>query len=147
MIRELLTMIPRILIGLGSGIIISGGVVAFITIIGVIPMMAHRTQTGHYAMWYENAIILGAISGSILSMWEIRIQLWSWLVMLLLFGFGMFVGCLIIALAEVLDVFPIVNRRVKVKKGISLFVLSLAAGKLVGSLLYWIYPMFLEVIQ
>ena len=145
--RELLTIIPRILIGMGAGVIISGGVVAFITIIGVIPMMAHRTQTGHHVMWYENAIIIGAISGSILSMWELRLHLWAWLVILLLFGFGMFVGGLIIALAEVLDVFPIINRRVKVKKGISLFVLSLAAGKLVGSLLYWIYPMFLEIIQ
>ncbi len=145
--REVLTMIPRILVGMGAGVIISGGVVAFITIIGVIPMMAHRTHTGHHAMWYENAIILGAICGSILSMWEVRIDLWSWLVSLLLFGFGMFVGCLIIALAEVLDVFPIVNRRIQVKKGISLFVVALAAGKLVGSLLYWLYPMFLEVIQ
>ncbi len=145
--REILTIIPRILVGMGAGIIISGGVVAFITIIGIIPMMAHRTQTGHYVIWYENAIILGAISGSILSMWETRLFLWSWVVVLLLFGFGMFVGGLIIALAEVLDVFPIVNRRVKVKKGISLFVLSLAAGKLIGSLLYWLYPMFLEIIQ
>lgn len=144
--REILTIIPRILVGMGAGIIISGGVVAFITIIGVIPMMAHRTQTGHRVIWYENAIILGAISGSILSMWEMRLHLWSWLVILLLLSFGMFVGGLIIALAEVLDVFPIVNRRVKVKKGISLFVLSLAAGKLIGSLLYWLYPMFLEII-
>lgn len=144
--REVLTIIPRILLGLGAGVIISGGVVAFITIIGVIPMMAHRTQTGHHVMWYENAIMVGAMSGSILSMWELRIRLWPWLVGLLLFGFGIFVGTLIIALAEVLDVFPIINRRVKVKKGISLFVLALAAGKLIGSLLYWIYPLFLEVI-
>ncbi len=145
--RELLTVIPRFLLGVGAGVIISGGVVAFITIIGVIPMMAHRTHTGHHIMWYENAIVVGAISGSVLSMWEMRLHLWTWLVIILLFGFGMFVGGLIIALAEVLDVFPIVNRRIKVKKGISLFVLSLAAGKLIGSLLYWIYPMFLEVIQ
>lgn len=145
--REILTIIPRILLGLGAGVIISGGVVAFITIIGIIPMMAHRTQTGHHVMWYENAIMVGAMSGSILSMWELRIPLWPWLVGLLLFGFGIFVGALIIALAEVLDVFPIVNRRVKVKKGISLFVLALAAGKLIGSFLYWIYPLFLEVIQ
>lgn len=145
--REVLTIIPRILLGLGAGVIISGGVVAFITIIGIIPMMAHRTQTGHHVMSYENAIMVGAITGSILSMWELRIPLWPWLVGLLLFGFGIFVGALIIALAEVLDVFPIVNRRVKVKKGISLFVLALAAGKLIGSFLYWIYPLFLEVIQ
>lgn len=145
--RDLLTIVPRIIWGIGVGTIISGGVVAFITIIGVIPLMAHRTQTGHYALWYENAIILGSLVGSIFSMWNIRVIVWPVVVVILLLAFGMFVGVLIIALAEVLDVFPIVNRRIKIKKGISLFVFSLALGKLVGSLYYWLYPAFLEIMQ
>ena len=52
---------------------------------------------------------------------------------------------LIIALAEVLDVLPIMNRRVKIRKGISFIVIALARGTLVGSLCYWIYPYFTEV--
>ena len=58
----------------------------------------------------------------------------------------MFVGVLIIAIAEDLDVIPITDRRIKLKKGISLCVWALAVGKLIGSLYYWLYPIFIEII-
>lgn len=141
-----ISVIVRIILGLGAGGVVAGGVVAFISIIGIVPLMAFRTKTGHYMMWYENAIILGSITGSILSMWFIRLPNIPILTALFFFAFGMFVGTLIIALAEVLDVLPIINRRIKIKKGITLLVVALALGKLAGSLCYWIYPYFTEII-
>jgi stage V sporulation protein AB len=51
---------------------------------------------------------------------------------------GIFVGCLAIALSEVLDGIPIFARRVKLKKGVSLAVIAVAVGKLVGSFIYFI---------
>jgi stage V sporulation protein AB len=126
--------------GLGTGIIVAGGIIAFITIIGIIPLMAHRTQTSHHGIFYESAIMLGVLIGSILSIWHITIPLWPIVIIILTFAFGAFVGVLIIALAEVLDVFPITDRRIKIKKGIYLFVIALALGKLVGSLYFWLYP-------
>lgn len=143
---NIISGIIRILLGLGAGFVVAGGVVAFISIIGVIPLMAYQTKTSHYMMWYENAIILGSITGSILSMWFIRLPNIPILTIIFFFAFGVFVGTLIIALAEVLDVLPIINRRIKIKKGITLLVVSLALGKLVGSLCYWIYPYFNEII-
>lgn len=145
--REILTILPRIILGLSAGFVVSGGVVAFISIIGLIPLMSHRMGIKHYALWYENAIILGAVAGSILSMWEPEIRIWPIVIVILLFGFGIFVGGLIIALAEVLDVLPIINRRIHIRKGVSLFTISLALGKLIGSLYYWLCPLFLEVIR
>ena len=79
-------------------------------------------------------------------MWSIRLPNIPILTVILLFAFGMFIGALIIALAEVLDVLPILNRRIKIRKGITLIVFALALGKLVGSLFYWIYPYFIEII-
>lgn len=140
-----LKSIILIWIGLGAGLIVAGGVVAFITIIGIIPIMAYRTKTSHYVLWYENMIILGSILGSIAYCWEFRIPIPPILSGILAFVFGVFVGVLIIALAEVLDVMPIMNRRIKIRKGISFIVVSLALGKLVGSLCYWIYPYFTKV--
>ncbi|MBE6024989.1 MAG: stage V sporulation protein AB [Cellulosilyticum sp.] len=134
-----------ILIGLGAGFVVAGGVVAFISIIGIIPIIGYRTKTSHYMMWYENMVILGSIVGSILTCWEISLPIGPIFTMLLLFAYGIFIGVLIIALAEVLDVFPIINRRIKLKKCISLIVIAIAMGKLVGSLCYWIYPYFTEV--
>ena len=145
--REIISAVLRVILGLGAGFVVSGGVVAFISIIGLLPLMAHRTKTGHHMMWYENAIIIGSILGSILSMWTLRCNVWPFIVVILFFAFGIFIGGLIIALAEVLDVFPIMNRRVKIKKGVSLLVVALALGKLIGSLYYWIHPLFQQVIQ
>ncbi len=145
--REFISIVIRILIGVGAGVTISGGVVAFITIIGIIPMLAHHTKTGKYFIYYENTIIVGAIIGSILSIWDIKIPMNNIIISGFVFFFGVFVGGLIIALAEVLNVFPIINRRVKVRKGISFLILALALGKLTGSLFYWLYPMFYSLME
>ena len=134
--------ILSIIWGIGSGVIISGGIIAFITMIGIVPLMAHRTQTVKHSIWYSSAIMLGIFLGSILSMWHITIPTTNLLIAVIGLSFGIFVGVLIIALAEVLDVFPITDRRIKIKKGIGLFVIALALGKLIGSLYYWLYPIF-----
>lgn len=142
---NLLVSIALILLGLGAGYVVAGGVVAFISIIGVIPIMAYRSKTTAYMMLYENMIVLGSIVGSILTFWELPLPIGTIATIVIFFSFGIFIGGLIIALAEVLDVMPIMNRRIKIKKGISFLVFALALGKLVGSLCYWIYPYFTEV--
>lgn len=146
MLMTILTVIARILIGFGAGLVVSGGVVAFISIIGVIPLMAFRSHTSYAMMWYENAIIFGSVLGSIFSMWEIRLPYWPPLIIVFFFAFGMFIGGLIIALAEILDVMPVLDRRIRIKKGITLLIVALAFGKLAGSLCYWISPYFIDII-
>lgn len=137
--------IVLMVIGLGAGCVVAGGVVAFISIIGIIPIMAYRSKTSHYMLLYENMIILGSIIGSILTWLQIPLPIGPILMVIFSFAYGVFIGVLIIALAEVLDVLPIINRRIKIRKGISLIVIAIAGGKLVGSLCYWIYPYFVNV--
>ena len=50
---------------------------------------------------------------------------------------GMFVGCLALAIAEMLDSIPIFARRIGFRHGIGLAVFSVAIGKLVGSFWYF----------
>lgn len=138
-------MLILIILGLGAGFVVAGGVVAFISIIGLIPIMAYRTKTAGYMLWYENMIVLGSILGSIFTCWEIRLPISLFVGSAFTFAYGIFIGVLIIALAEVLDVWPIMNRRVKIRKGISFLVIAIALGKLVGSLCYWIYPYFTNI--
>ena len=52
-------------------------------------------------------------------------------------GAGMFIGCLALAIAEILDSIPILSRRIGFRHGIGLAVISMALGKLVGSFLYF----------
>lgn len=143
--RYLLGRVALILLGLGAGGVVAGGTVAFITIIGVVPIMAYRTKTPYFMMWYENAVILGSIAGSLFTFWQVPLPIGPVVTIVLFFAFGIFIGVFIIALAEILDVFPILNRRIRIRKGITVIVISLALGKLVGSLCYWIYPYFTQV--
>jgi stage V sporulation protein AB len=52
---------------------------------------------------------------------------------------GIFVGCWALALAEVLNVFPIFLRRINVTKGIGFVILGIAIGKVLGALVYFFF--------
>ncbi len=142
---EIIAITLRVILGFGIGVILSGGIIAFITIIGIIPLMANRTQTSEHHILYGSAIMAGTFVGSILAIWQITILIPNLFIGIIGLTAGIFTGVLIIALAEVLDVFPITDRRVKIKKGVYLIVYALAIGKLVGSLYFWLYPIFTEL--
>jgi stage V sporulation protein AB len=57
---------------------------------------------------------------------------------------GIFYGVLAMSLAEVLDMLPILSRRGGVRRGLYYFVLAVALGKTVGSLLYFLIPGFYD---
>lgn len=131
-----------ILIGLGSGGIVAGGVFAFITIIGIIPRFAQKTNTQKYMQIYENAITIGGIVGASTIVINYHIPIGQFLVSVYSLCIGIFIGCLAVSLAETLDVIPILTRRVRVQQGISVFVITLALGKMIGSIIYFVIPGF-----
>jgi len=125
-------------LGLTGGLAISAGVFTFIVSIGVVPRMTGKTHTASQVFAYENSIFLGGTFGNLLSLFPIMLPLGN--TILLLFGLsaGIFTGCLAIALAEILDAFPIMFRRLKVKIGLSYFLYAMAFGKMFGSLYFFI---------
>ena len=126
-----------VLFGFGSGLIISGAVVAFITILGVVQRLAEKTKTKRYIMLYEEAIIFGVIFGATTMFIDYNLP-FGWIVAIAagFFG-GVFFACLSMSLAEVLNVIPILTRRSKIEKGLSMFIFALAIGKLAGAILYF----------
>lgn len=129
-----------VIIGLGSGVAIAGGVFALITVIGIIPRLAGKTHTGKYVRTYETAIILGGGIGNLLDVFEFSIPFGQ--VAPILFGLigissGIFVSCLVMSIAETLDVFPIMIRRSRLKVGFPYIILGFALGKVIGSYLYF----------
>ncbi len=124
-------------IGLSAGMVVAGGVFSFISGLGVISDFADRTHTGEYIMLYEDSVALGGILGNLFFIYQIEIPYGAWLVPIFgLFG-GIFVGCWSMALAEILDVFPIFVRRVKLLRGIQYVILGVALGKGLGALLFF----------
>ena len=112
------------LIGLSSGVAVAGGLFAFIVELGVVADLADRTHTAENLLLYEDSIALGGILGNALFCFQIRIPGASFV--LPFFGVlsGIFVGCWAMALAEILNVFPIFIRRVKLVRYICLLYTS-----------------------
>ena len=124
-------------IGLSAGMVVAGGLFSFISGLGVISDFADRTHTGEYIMLYEDSVALGGILGNLFFIYQIEIPYGAWIVPVFgLFG-GIFVGCWSMALAEILDVFPIFVRRVKLLRGIQYVILGVALGKGLSAFLFF----------
>ena len=123
-----------ILIGLASGFAVASGIFAFITMLGIIPRLAARTKTANHVVWYETMIIAGGALGNIWIVFEIPMPLTS--IFLAVYGLfaGVYVGCLVMALAEMLRVIPILVNRLQIKEAFYLIPLAIAIGKITGFL-------------
>ena len=124
-------------IGLASGLAVAAGVFAFAVTLGVVPRFAGKTHTSKYVFSYETAILLGGIFGTLMSIFELKVPLG----VPLLCGFGLsagvYTGCLAVALAEILDAFPIMFRRTKMKVGQSWVLYAMALGKMAGAFYFF----------
>lgn len=124
-------------IGLASGTAVSAGVFSFIITVGVVPRIIGKSRTATDIVLYENAVILGGVFGNIFALFHIQLNLGIWLVILFGLSAGIFVGCLAIALAEILNTFPIMFRRFGIKEGLSWIMLFMALGKMAGAFYFY----------
>lgn len=149
--------------GLCGGGLVAAGLFAFISILGLVPRLAARTHTASQIHRYENWIVAGALFGNLINLHQVsfyQIRIWlqqqlsiPWLsvghqwISTLSMSFavimgtasGIFVGCLVMSLAETLDALPTMNRRIHLAVGLQYIIEALAVGKLVGSLAYFYY--------
>lgn len=151
------------IVGVSAGILVSAGVFTVLLAVGLVPRFAGKTHTGRKIFLYEEMVVFGTLVGGFFSVFEeygnlgamVRegllgesagIAVWEGIAAagVSLFGFfaGIFVGCLALAIAEMLDSIPILTRRIGYRHGLGIMVLSIAIGKLVGSLVYFIKQIF-----
>ena len=125
------------IIGLFSGAAAAGGTFSLLVKIGIFTRIAEFLKEGNRLRILESGLILGGVIGNLFSLFMIPLR-GGWPVLALYGAFsGMFVGWLAMALAETLNVFPIMFRRMKLKYGAGLVVLCLGIGKMLGSLLFF----------
>ena len=145
-----------IVVGVCYGLLSAAGVFTVLVAVGLVPRFAGKTHTAKKILLYENMVILGTLTGSFLSIFTRYCQFGAWWqnrfpqqknLLLGIGGFwqavfglfaGMFIGCLALAIAEMLDSIPILARRVSFRHGMGIAILSMAAGKLCGSILYFL---------
>ncbi len=126
-----------IVIGFSTGMAISAGVFAFIAAIGIVPRMVQRSNTHKYIRLYEDMILLGGLFGTTAMFIDYQLPRIPILAGAYALAIGVFVGVLAVALAEVLNVMPILLRRGRITKGLPWLLLCFALGKVLGSLLYF----------
>ncbi len=143
------------LAGFSFGLLAAAGVFTVLSAVGLVPRFAGKTHSAKEIWLYEDMVMVGTIVGCIFSIFSryLRIGAWlgsrlpglGWLWEALGQGFlgisglfyGMFVGCLALAIAEMLDSIPIFTRRISFRHGLGCAVLAMAVGKLCGSLFYF----------
>lgn len=152
-------------IGVSSGLIVSAGVFTVLISVGLIPRFAGKMHVARKIFVLEEMVVFGTLFGgffSVFSDWgmigafvrEHEIfgsratdGVWNLIgtVFLLVFGVfaGIFVGCLALAIAEMLNTIPIFARRIGFRHGLGIAILAVALGKLVGSLVYFTQRVFL----
>lgn len=128
------------IIGFAGGVSVAAGTFALITALGIIPRLASRMGVAEHVYKLESAIVLGGTIGSLLSVYHFPMRIGD--VGIIIFGLfaGIFVGCLSMALAEAIRVFPILCQRINLNYEIYLLIFMMAAGKALGTL----YQMYFE---
>lgn len=128
------------IIGFAGGVSVAAGTFALITALGIIPRLASRMGVAEHVYKLESAIVLGGTIGSLLSVYHFPMRIGD--IGIIIFGLfaGIFVGCLSMALAEAIRVFPVLCQRINLNYGIYLLIFMMAAGKALGTL----YQMYFE---
>lgn len=121
------------LTGISFGVAVAAGLFAFITTIGVVTRLAAGTKTAKHVMLYETITILGVTFANAMDLFRISVSMGDVFRILCGLFSGIFVGCLAAALAEVVNVFPVMTRRIKLKVGMPYLVLAFALGKWFGA--------------
>ena len=119
-------------LGLLCGIGVAAGVFALVA------SLAGKTSVAAYVPALENGLIAGGIFGCVLAVFpELPFPVGTWFLGVYGLASGVFSGCLSVALAEVLNVFPVLFRRMGIKTGLEILITFFAFGKVAGGLVYF----------
>ena len=149
--------------GISFGLLASAGVFTVLVSVGLIPRFAGKMHVAHKVFVLEEAVILGTLTGSFFSVYSewgkvgayVRLHdifgsategVWNLTGSLIQIVFGLFagifVGCLALAIAEMLNTIPVFARRIGFRHGLGIAILAVALGKLTGSLIYFTQHLF-----
>lgn len=134
-----LISIFEMVLGLASGIMIGAGFLSLLIVLGVIQRLIQLSGTKNLVNFFGGAVILGVLFGTYLSFTD---TVWktssSWLIVLGLIQ-GIFNGMVAAALTEILNVFPLLSKRIGMQQYIYWLLMAVVFGKISGSLFQWLF--------
>jgi len=126
-------------VGLSGGIAVGIGFVAFLTVLGIIPRLTQLTKTGGFIRFYEWAVVISVVVASFADLNNLIISLSRLVLVPIGLASGLFIGMLAAALTEVLNVLPILSKRIGMEGKLIALLMGLVIGKVAGSLFQWLY--------
>lgn len=115
-----------------AGSAVSAGFVAFITMLGIFDKLGEQTKSGRQIHVIESMIISGVTVGNAAYLFGLQVPVGlAGFCIFNLFG-GLFIGCLAGALAETLQVMPILSRRLNIRTWLPYVIAAAALGKALG---------------
>ena len=121
-----------------TGIVIGNAFAAFITLLGIVPRLIQRSRTKEMITLYQISLSLGMPVFSLLYFFDVTLKLNKYFSIILGLIFGTFLGLFTSALAETLNVIPVLSGKFDLGDYLLYIVISIALGKVFGSLAFWL---------
>ncbi|CAM3567529.1 stage V sporulation protein AB [Marinicrinis lubricantis] len=134
---HVLHVILVVIVGLSAGLAVGCGFVAFITVLDIIPRMMQILGRQIHIRQLERSVVLGAILWTQIYFYNIHFHFFPMGAGFIGLLQGMFTGMLAAALTEVLNVFPILAKRLRLESVLTWLLMAFVFGKIAGSLFDW----------
>ena len=128
-----------IIIAFGGGLTAGSAAAAFLALLEVIPRLMQISDTRDYIKLYQGTLTFGFVLFTLIYFSNFHLNLNKYTVIPAGFLYGMFIGIFSSALAEVLNVIPVLAKKLKLKNHLTYVIYTLMAGKVLGSIFYWFY--------
>lgn len=135
---EILLNILLVIIGLAGGIAVGSGFVAFITVLNIIPRLTQLVKGFKYLTFFQNGLIIGAVFFTWIDLRGVNFNIPVIVTLFIGVFSGVFIGMLAAALTEVLNVLPILAKRLNMADVLLFLLMAMVFGKILGSLFHWI---------
>lgn len=132
--------------GFSFGALASAGVFTVLVAVSLVPRFAGKSHTANHILFYEDCVVWGTVAGMVFSIFDGACKTSASILEKIsplpeaVIGFftGCFVGCLALAIAEMLDAVPIFARRTRLRRGLGIVILCVAFGKMIGGFYYFL---------
>lgn len=127
-----------IAIGTSAGVIVGNAVAAFITLLQIIPRLIQNSDTNLFIKWYERSLVISMTLFSIAYFLGFSLNFNGYITIIMGVFFGAFIGIFSSALAEVLNVIPVLTKKLELKEYVFYLLIAIGLGKVTGSLVNWL---------
>jgi len=133
-----LKLIFLVILGFSGGVAVGTAVASFLTLLDIIPRLAQISDSNEQLYIYQRVIVISVILTTLIEFFQI--SLYGNVIFLVPIGIftGAFIGLIASALAEVLNVIPVLENKLKLKELLQIPVLCISLGKVIGSLIDWL---------